>query len=111
MTAGRPWNTTSRRLSLGGVRQNLAVPIPRPPQRGGPTHITTVACTFGPTSNQEQHKSRAGLLFLPHDYLPTPMNSRELNAITESWSVLSRIVHVPETDAEYDQLRLFYEEL
>ncbi len=39
------------------------------------------------------------------------MNSRELNAITESWSVLSRVVHVPETDAEYDQLRLFYEEL
>ena len=39
------------------------------------------------------------------------MNARELNAITESWSVLSRVVHVPDTDTEYDQLRLFYEEL
>lgn len=39
------------------------------------------------------------------------MNSRELHAITESWNTLSRVVHVPETDAEYDQLRLFYEEL
>lgn len=39
------------------------------------------------------------------------MNSRELHAITESWNTLSRVVHVPETDTEYEQLRAFYEEL